>query len=88
MNKLKLQLDDLTVDSFDTSAVAREKGTVVAEQCTCGGPVTCAYTCPVTCDDATCAATCYNTCDDPTCVESCYWRDCQETLRGDTCRCH
>ena len=79
----KLRMDDLAVESFDTTAVKRdEKGTVVGEQlctcwtvCTCPGCPTCAATCPATCaytcDDATCANTCANTCDDFSCAESC-----------------
>ncbi|HEX6371940.1 MAG TPA: hypothetical protein VF006_23655 [Longimicrobium sp.] len=80
MKKLTLRLDDLAVDSFDTSALARDKGTVVAEQCTCGGPYTCAGTCPVTCDDASCAPTCPYTCDDASCADSC-----DGTCAGWTC---
>jgi hypothetical protein len=80
MNKLKLKLDELAVESFATCGTEREKGTVFAEACTCPG-VTCANTCPATCaytcDDATCpqcptcAATCANTCDDPSCNGTC-----------------
>ncbi len=35
MNKLKLRLDDLQVDTFQTTPVQKEKGTVFGEQCTC-----------------------------------------------------
>ena len=90
MAKLKLHLDDLEVESFDTRGVEKEKGTVVGEQCSCGGtcypqatcPGTCAYTCddptcPYTCDDATCANSCDGTCAGATCFTRCI----------DTCLC-
>jgi hypothetical protein len=68
MNKLKLQLDDLAVESFDTACRAKDKGTVFGEQCTCYTVCTCPG-CP-TCD-ATCPNTCYYTCDDNTCADTC-----------------
>ena len=82
MNKLKLNLEELGVESFDTQAGVKEKGTVVGEQqCSCAGTCypapTCANTCAYTCDDATCPAcptcanTCAQTCDDYTCAVSC-----------------
>src|SRR5687768_6220638 len=57
--KLKLQLEDLRVDSFDTAPARREKGTVVGQQCT--GYTAC--TCPWmdTCYGS-CLATCLQTC--------------------------
>jgi hypothetical protein len=62
MKKLTLHLDDLAVESFDTSAVVKERGTVLGEElCSCAG----------SCPGQTCEATCAFTCDDPTCVESC-----------------
>jgi hypothetical protein len=74
MRKLALNLEDLSVDSFDTTATQKPKGTVFGEQCTCytnctcpGCPTcdrTCPNTCAYTCDDNTCAYTC----DDATCV--------------------
>jgi hypothetical protein len=83
--KLTLKLDDLSVDSFDTSPGQKGKGTVFGEQCTCptnctcpGCPScedTCAHTCVQTCDDATCAAWCTDTnygCG----TESCLGTDC------------
>jgi hypothetical protein len=92
MNKMKLNLDALAVESFDTSASAREKGTVFGEQCTCPtactcpGCPTCDGTCPFTCDDyscngeATCAGhTCDGTCHgEETCGFSC-WDTCERT---------
>jgi hypothetical protein len=68
VNKLKLNLEDLGVESFDTRADVKGKGTVVGEQCSCAGTCypapTCANTCAYTCDDATCPAC-------PTCAVSC-----------------
>jgi hypothetical protein len=64
--KLKLDLDQLTVESFDTVKVAAEKGTVFGEQCTCHTNCTCPG-CP-TCDHTACGQ---NTCQD-SCAESCY----------------
>lgn len=92
MNKLKLSMEDLSVESFDTSTVRAEKGTVFGEQqctcytvCTCPGCYTCEGTCP---NDATCADTCWETCDDFTCLETCGFSNC-ETRCGAaaTCRC-
>jgi hypothetical protein len=59
MKKLSLDLDQLTVDSFDTAAAAKEKGTVFGEQCTC---YTHCDTCPgcPTCDNTRCGQ---HTCD-------------------------
>ncbi len=91
--KLSLNLDDLTVDSFDTTVPQNAKGTVFGEQqqpctcytnCTCPGcPTcanTCANTCAYTCDDATCAG---NSCD--TCY-SCYQSQCDCSI--DMTRCN
>ncbi len=67
--KLTLNLDDLSVDSFDTSAAQKENGTVFGEQqCTC--PTLCSCPGCETCG-ATCPATCAYTCDDPSCLGSC-----------------
>jgi len=87
MSKMRLHLDDLAVESFETTPQPTpRRGTVDAyatiRQGTC--PVrycepTDAATCYYTCDDATCAATCANTCpntcaqtcDDPSCANTC-----------------
>ena len=74
--KLKLDLDDLTVDSFDTMRSAPKAGTVFGEQCTCYTNCTCpgCPTCYASCNGscaATCENTCINTCDDATCANSC-----------------
>ena len=71
MRKLRLQLDDLLIESFDTTPVQKAKGTVFGEQCTCPtqctcpGCPTCAASCNGTCDascNGTCAASCNGTC--------------------------
>jgi hypothetical protein len=59
MNKLKLMLEDLQIESFSTTPGKKEKGTVYGEQCTCYTACTCPG-CP-TCD-ASCADTCQFTC--------------------------
>lgn len=69
MKKLALTLDDLQVDSFHTSAVRKEEGTVFGEQCTCPTNCTCpgCPTCDATCPN-TCWETCGNTCGNETCA--------------------
>jgi hypothetical protein len=69
--KLKLKLEDLAVDSFDTTRSETPKGTVFGEQCTCYTNCTCpgCPTCYASCD-TTCA-----TCGENTCAQTC----------GDTC---
>jgi hypothetical protein len=80
MNKLRLHLDELAVESFDTTAANREKGTVFGEQCTCYTNCTCPG-CP------TCDATCPYTCDDFSCAgeNTCYGHTCEGTCRIDGC---
>jgi hypothetical protein len=81
-SKLKLNLDQLAVDSFDTSTAQSPRGTVHGEQCTCPtactcpGCPTCDATCANTCDDYTCAASCNGTCGAATCGNSCNRTDC------------
>jgi predicted RNA-binding Zn-ribbon protein involved in translation (DUF1610 family) len=48
MKKLSLQLDDLRVDSFETSADSAARGTVVGNAPTVMGN-TCGFSCPYTC---------------------------------------
>jgi hypothetical protein len=70
MKKLRLGLDQLTVDSFDTSTAIPEKGTVFGEQCTCDTACTCpgCATCDHTqCNQETCNGTCYTDIDHATC---------------------
>ncbi|WP_420127810.1 hypothetical protein [Longimicrobium sp.] len=76
--KLKLKLDDLTVDTFQTTSPPKAKGTVFGEQCTCYTQCTCPG-CP-TCD-ASCNGTCHASCNG-TCV-SCA-ASCNGTC-GDSC---
>jgi hypothetical protein len=87
MNKLKLHLEDLRIDSFQTTSGEKPEGTVFGEQCTCytqctcpGCPTcdascngTCDATCDVSCNDtcASCAVTCYASCGAATCHASC-----------------
>ncbi|HEX6371611.1 MAG TPA: hypothetical protein VF006_22010 [Longimicrobium sp.] len=80
--KLKLKLEDLAVDSFDTHAPLKPRGTVFGEQCTCytqctcPGCPTCANynTCDASCNGtcASCDASCNGTCAGDTCGDSCY----------------
>ena len=81
MNKLKLRLDDLRVDTFQTTPVKKEKGTVFGEQCTCWtnctcpGCPTCDASCNGTCDascNGTCGGSCAGTCD-ASCGGTCDW---------------
>ncbi|HEY0021006.1 MAG TPA: hypothetical protein VGC13_32190 [Longimicrobium sp.] len=82
--KLSLNLDDLSVDSFDTTTAEKAKGTVFGEQCTCytnctcPGCPTCYASCNGTCDascNGTCGGSCAGTCDascNGTCDAYCY----------------
>jgi hypothetical protein len=79
MPKLKLHLEELSVESFDTTATQKAKGTVFGEQCTCYTQCTCPG-CP-TCDN-TCANTCAYTCDDATCAYTCDDASCAGTCNG------
>jgi hypothetical protein len=86
-DKLKLELDDLRIDSFSTTDVEKPKGTVFGEQCTCWTQCTCpgCPTCDASCN-GTCAASCYGSCGatcDYSCGGTCDWQ-CQ-TNGGDTC---
>jgi hypothetical protein len=81
--KLKLDLDDLAVDTFDTTRGEKSRGTVFGEQCTCWtycGQNTCpgCPTCDASCN-GTCYASCNGTCNcgtNNTCGYSCYDTDC------------
>jgi hypothetical protein len=87
-SKLKLNLDELTVDSFDTTRPAEKQGTVFGEQCTCytnctcpGCPTcyaSCNGTCGGTCGEHTCQASCNGTCGAATCGYSCNYTACCE----------
>ncbi len=84
MHKLKLNLEDLSVESFATTPEARhEGGTVFGQQCTCYTQCTCpgCPTCDASCN-GTCGGTCGGTCDascNGTCDGSC------DYSCGDTC---
>ena len=81
--KLKLHLEDLAVDTFDTTTPQNSRGTVFGVQCTCytnctcPGCPTCDASCDGTCDascDGTCEASCNGTCGascNGTCDASC-----------------
>ncbi|HEX2079589.1 MAG TPA: hypothetical protein VHG08_17820 [Longimicrobium sp.] len=88
MKKLMLAVEDLIVESFDTSPAARPRGTVVGQQCTCYTVCTCpgCPTCDGTCpEDPSCADTCWDTCDGRTCWESCGPSGCDTC--DYSCRC-
>jgi hypothetical protein len=98
MKKMKLNLEQLAVDSFDTSAAAEKRGTVFGEQCTCPTNCTCpgCPTCYESCN-GTCGDSCYGTCAgqhtcDGTC-DSCYFTQCANscygcpTVSGAPCEC-
>jgi hypothetical protein len=84
MKKLKLDLEDLSVESFATTPDSRgEGGTVFGQQCTCYTQCTCpgCPTCDASCNgtcggtcDASCNGTCGGSCDfscEGTCYDSC-----------------
>jgi hypothetical protein len=80
VNKLKLRLEDLQIDSFTTTQVRKEKGTVYGEQCTCHTACTCpgCPTCDASCNgtcggscNGTCDASCNGTCGGASCGASC-----------------
>ena len=77
MKKLALNLDDLTVTSFETSRATAGRGTVRGNEATHGN--TCAGTCAFTC-----GGTCQISCD-PSCISTCPVAPC---YTGDaTCVC-
>ena len=80
--KLTLNLEQLTVDSFQTTAAEKPKGTVFGEQCTCYTNCTCPG-CP-TCAD-TCPNTCAYTCDDASCGYSCAESGCDCSINATRC---
>jgi hypothetical protein len=77
MKKLALNLEDLTVTSFETSRTEAGRGTVRGNEATHGNTCagTCAFSCAGTCD-ISCNPSCISTCD----VLPCYSGD-------DTCLC-
>ena len=83
MKKMKLNVEALAVESFDTSGDAPKRGTVFGEQCTCYTNCTCpgCPTCDASCN-GTCAGTCAYTCDDATCAYTCDDASCAGTCDG------
>jgi hypothetical protein len=82
MKKLTLELDDLRVDSFATTPVERDGGTVFGEQCTCWTNCTCpgcpscdatcgGASCEVTACDLSCGVECATWIEQNTCANSC-----------------
>ncbi len=82
--KLKLNLEDLAVDSFDTTRPERPGGTVFGEQCTCYTNCTCPG-CP-TCD-ASCNGTCDASCDGTGGGTWCDYMSCGGTCYDQSCGC-
>jgi hypothetical protein len=68
MKKLRLQVEELAVESFDTSYLQHERGTVEGHSGTCTDPESCDYSChsllPSDCCtvDVTCPASCAQSC--------------------------
>jgi hypothetical protein len=64
MHKLKLQLENLRVDTFETMPARNGRGTVHGEQCTCYTQCSCpgCPTCDASCN-GTCAASNCGGCD-------------------------
>jgi hypothetical protein len=87
MKKLRMDLEQLVVDTFDTVAPVARKGTVFGEQCTCYTACTCpgCPTCVNTeCNQNSCAETCA-TCD-WSCGGSCMYTECTgNTFDARTC---
>ena len=91
MKKLRLNLDSLHVESFQTAAPVWGRGTVrmhesqepesIVATCDCPGPggasawATCDWSCGGNCSNATCGG---NTCEYQTCADSCNWCGPQE----------
>jgi hypothetical protein len=81
MKKLSLKLDELLVESFDTTASPRRRGTAFAYDSDTGQP--CAnteagHTCDTTCYQIDCGCTGYNGTCDVSCNGTC-------NGQGDTC---
>jgi hypothetical protein len=97
MRKLKLDLEDLSVESFATTPEARrDGGTVFGQQCTCYTQCTCpgCPTCDASCNGTcggTCEASCNGTCGCPD--PSANWSACGRTCdysceyNPNTCMC-
>ena len=83
MKKLKLELDDIRVDSFELGKEGG-RGTVRAN-CACCNCCPCCCTCCCTCDPS-CGGTCYDSCGG-TCDVSCGTAggECVNTAHPDAC---
>lgn len=77
--KLKLHLEDLTVDSFDTTRSGQARGTVLGEECSCWAG--CTEACDPSVGD-TCQNSCVGTCGCGTLMSDC---DCAGTCRETAC---
>ena len=78
MKKLKLNLDEIKIESFETVTVSTlRKGTINGEESvppsecndTCTSPSCFGDSCGITCSPNT---TCVETCQGNTCIDSCY----------------
>lgn len=67
MHKLRLAVDDLRVESFDTTRAPEEKGTVFGVQATYWGEASCYDPTCVGFNTCTCGESCGGTCGQATC---------------------
>jgi hypothetical protein len=96
MKKLKLDLEELSVESFSTTPEPRrEGGTVFGQQCTCYTQCTCpgCPTCDASCNgtcggtcEASCNGTCGGTCD-ASCIDTCAGFTCDAICNSDYGSC-
>jgi hypothetical protein len=92
MKKTRLDLDSLSVESFDTTAAPEGRGTVHGNadtfQSYCSDGRTCIDTCDYTCNqyNATCGSTCVGSCE-PSGCGTCVDASCGDTYCG-TCDPH
>jgi hypothetical protein len=87
MRKLKLDLDQLTVDSFDTNpSDDTQRGTVQGFSHFCHTLLDTCDTCDPSCASCvSCYGTCYNTCG-PSCYGTC--ATCQTNCEQESCVYH
>lgn len=97
MRKLRLNAEDLTVDSFQTATAGQGMGTVRGAAYAIGGQVrepiwtqpieetaaTCQTLCGQNTCDGTCGVSCY-TCNDPSC-DSCHATGCRTGVSPQCC---
>ena len=81
MRKITLQLEALTVESFDTTTAEAPDGTVLAYNRTEG----CTNTCGQSCFNTGC--TCYATCFPVSCPDGTCWDSCGGTCYEQSCQC-